>query len=89
MINHDESYLNRIVIESRTQGNCDGLKILLKNRIIASRFNQELFQKRRTSIFIKEYPARNVDRLFRDEIRVVRLCETGGIVAHDAVHVLL
>ena len=31
---------------------------------------------------------RDVDHPFRDEIRAVRSGEIGGIVAHDAVHVL-
>ena len=31
---------------------------------------------------------RDVDRPFRDEIRVVGSCEISGIVAHDVVHVL-
>ena len=52
-INHNESCLHRIVIESRMQGNCDELKILLKNHLIASRLNQELRTHKKNMIFIR------------------------------------
>ena len=48
----DQSCLNLIGIDSRTQGDHEELKILLQNYIISSPFNQELkLQRGRTSVF--------------------------------------
>ena len=51
---HDQSYLNMITIESRTQGDHEELKILLVNCLTSSRFNRKLsLQRGRTSIYRK------------------------------------
>ena len=51
-MNHDESCLNLIAIESRMQGNHDELKICLQNFLIASRLIKSWVTKRgRTPIY--------------------------------------
>ena len=56
---HDESCLNLIAIESRTQGHHEELEILLQKCLISSRFNQKLsLKKERTSIY-KNFIAKN------------------------------
>ena len=50
----DQSCLNMITIESRTQGDHEELKILLQKCLISSPFNQKLsLQERRTFIYRK------------------------------------
>ena len=49
----DQSCVNLIRIESRTQGDCDELKIMLQNGLISSRFNQELRIHKKNMIFIR------------------------------------
>ena len=61
----DQSWLNMIVIESRTQGDHEELKILLQNCLISSQFNQKLsYKERRTSIY-RKISAKNEGRLIR------------------------
>ena len=47
----DQSYLNLIGIESRAQGDHEGLNILLQNFLISSRFNQKLGLQRKNIDF--------------------------------------
>ena len=74
---------------SLNAGDHEELKILLKNCLIPSRFNQELRKGEKYIDFNKRNFASNVSCPFRDVICTVRSCEAVGIVAHDAVHVLL
>ena len=55
----DESYLNMIGIESRTQGDHEELKILLQNCLISSRFDQELSYKGEEHQFFIEKSCKN------------------------------
>ena len=57
---------------SLNAGDHDKLKILLKNCLIPSQFNQELLEEENTSVFRKKYRTRDVDRPIRDEMRAVR-----------------
>ena len=50
-MNRYESCLNLIAIESRTQGNCDELKIYLQNCLIASRLIKSCLEEENTSVF--------------------------------------
>ena len=61
----DQSRLNRIAIESRTQGDHKELRIFLNNHLIPSRFNQELSYKEEEHHFIGEIAAKITDRLIR------------------------
>ena len=60
-----------IKIESKRGGDHKELKIFLSNRLIPSRFNQELRTKENTSFFYKRISARNVGRPFDDKRRAV------------------
>ena len=68
----DQSCLNPIGVESSMQRDHDELKIMLQNCLISSGFNQELPEEENTSVFIKKYPARDVDHPFCDEMRAIR-----------------
>ena len=61
----DQSCLNPIGIESKTQGDRDELKIMLQNRLISSRYNQELREEDSTSIFIRDFREKNANRSIR------------------------
>ena len=50
----DQSCLNMIAIESRTQGDHKELKILLQNRLISSPFNRKLSLQREEHLFIEK-----------------------------------
>ena len=53
----DQSCVNVIAIESRMQGYHEELKILLQNRLIASRFNKKLgLQMKNMGFYKKFYP---------------------------------
>ena len=61
----DQSYLNMIAIESRTQGDQKELTNLHKNFLISSGFNRNLsLQRKRTSIY-RDFIAKIVDRPIR------------------------
>ena len=54
---HDQSCLNLIEIESKTQGYHEELNILLKNHLISSQFNQEFgLQMKNISFYRKFHP---------------------------------
>ena len=89
MINHDESCFDRIAIDSRCRGIVMNSRSSSKNCLIASRFDQKLSYKLKNIGFYKDILRENVGRPFRDEISTVRLRETSGSVAHNAVYVLL
>ena len=55
----DLSCLNWITIKSRIQGDHEELRILLKNRLISSRFNQELLKRREDINFSRKIFAKN------------------------------
>ena len=57
----DQSRLNLIAIESRTQGDHEELKIFLQNCLISSRFNQELKFKEEEHRFIGKIVVKIVD----------------------------
>ena len=61
----DQSRLNLIAIKSRTRGDHRELKILLKNCLTPSRFNQELSYKEEEHLFIGEIAAKIADRPIR------------------------
>ena len=48
----DKSRLDWITIKSRTCGDHEELNVLLKNRLIPSRFNQDLLKEDNTSVLI-------------------------------------
>ena len=54
-MNHDESCLNLIAIKSRTQGNCDELKICLQNCLIALRLIKSYLKEENTSFFKESF----------------------------------
>ena len=58
----DQSCLNLIGIDSRTQGDHEELKNLLQNCLVSSRFNQELRYKEVEHRFTKEIPAKIANR---------------------------
>ena len=60
---HDQTHLNWIAIKSRMRGDHEELRILLKNCLILSRFNQELFYKEEEHRFIENFLTKIVDRL--------------------------
>ena len=62
----DQSYLNMIAIESRTQGDHEELKILLQNCFISSRFNRKLSLQREEHLFIEK---------LTQKMRTIRLAE--------------
>ena len=70
---HDQSCLNMIAIESRTQGDHEELKILLQNFLIASRFNRKLSLRRKEHLFMEEKsrkrgPSNSLKRFLTAEI---------------------
>ena len=74
----DQSCLNPIRIESRTQGDHEELKTLLQNCLISSRFNQELRYKEEEHCFIEEIPTKIAGHLIR----------WGPIDYHDCVMIV-
>ena len=65
---HDQSRLNWMAIKSRTRGgggDNEELMILLKNRLISSRFNQDLLYKGGRTSFYGKFSAKSVAHLIR------------------------
>ena len=77
----DQSRLNWIANESRMWGDHKELRILLKNRLIPSRFNQELLYKGGKTPFYRKFPAINVGLLIRR--RRSDGCDFAKSVGHD------
>ena len=78
-----------IKIEIKRGGDHEEFKISLSNRLIPSRFNQELRRKAEYIVLYQGNSTSNVGHPFRDVIYVVRSRKAVGIVAHDAVQILL
>ena len=55
----DQSCLEWITIKSRTCKDHEELRILVKNCLIPSRFNQEFFYKDKEHSFIKHFPQKS------------------------------
>ena len=77
----DQSCLNWITIESRTQGDHEELRILLKNHLISSRFNQDLLYKGGRTPFSRKFLAKSVGRLIRR--RRINGRDRAIIMGHD------
>ena len=84
----DQSHLDWITIKSRTRGGHEELRILLKNLLIPSQFNQELIYKRGRIPFYRRN--RRENRRPSDSVKTdrrPRSCDDRGLRSHDPMKI--